>query len=188
MYYKLYKVVKLCSEERARLTHFWMRQERLKRQLDADMSAARAELVALPSDIPLPHEFLSHLNTLIATPFTSLHTAADSQHTAHAAGYPHTYLGDPTCLPQHMFIGQHPKEVLRAERSLWKLRYVMEASNNLLIDVLNAAMPGVLLEVEKCQKLWSDLFLSQLSPPDFLELCHIAAMQQNRCSLFQDPF
>ena len=66
MHYKIYKQLRPCLEERARLTGFWMRQERLKRQLDADMSAARAELAALPSNIPLPHEFLSHLNNLIA--------------------------------------------------------------------------------------------------------------------------
>ena len=54
--------------------------------------------------------------------------------------------------------------------------------------MLNAAMPGVLLEVEKCHELWPDLFLSQLLPPDFLEVCQIAATQQNRYSLFRDPF
>ena len=126
MHYELYKQLRPSPDERARLIRFWMRWERLKRQLDADMSAARAELVALPSDIPLPHEFLSHLNTLIATPFTSLHTAADSQHTAHASGYPHTYPGDPTSLLQLVFMGQHPEEMMRAERSLSGLQYVMK--------------------------------------------------------------
>ena len=125
-HYSLYKKLRPRQEEGARLAAFWTRRERLKRKLDADMSAARAELVALPSDIPLPHEFLSHLNTLIATPFTSLHTAADSQHTAHASGYPHTYPGDPTSLLQLVFMGQHPEEMMRAERSLSGLQYVMK--------------------------------------------------------------
>ena len=287
MQYGLYKQLRLRQEERARLANYWMRQERLKRQLDVGMSAARAELAALPSHIPLPHEFLSHLNALIATPSKCLHTAADSQHTSYASsyasGYMHTCPGAPTPLPQPItsafgpprsstahtahslpdfntgfhrpamhsfspmqpasgwplphtrdpdavwdpmmsgklnppfsqyspfsscallnhhhsdpqpfhvpdavrFMGQHPEDIARAERMLGGLRYVMEAVKDLHVDHLNAEMPGVLLEVEKCHMLRSDLFLSHKVPVDFLEVCQIAATQQNRCSLFQDPF
>ena len=85
-------------------------------------------------------------------------------------------------------MGQHAKDMMRAERVLQGLRYVMEATKDLHVDVLNAEMPGVLLEVEKCHKLWSDLLLTQKMAPDFVEVCQIAAIQQNRCSLFQDPF
>ena len=102
MHYKLYKEVRPCQEQRARLAGFWMRQEQLKRQLDAGMSAARAELAALPTNIPLPHELLSHINSLIATPSTCPHTAADSQHTAytssHASGYMQACTGAQTPL------------------------------------------------------------------------------------------
>ena len=289
MHYGLYKQLRLCQEERARLANYWMRQERLKRQLDVDMNAARAELAALPSHIPLPHELLSHLNALIATPSTCLHTAADSQHnsyaSSYASGYTYASPGAPTPLPQlvasafgprpssstthtshslsdfnagfhrpamhgynpmshcsgsplphtcalegvrhpmlvskqgsfssgtvsqhssctlldhprgdpqpsHIpdavrFMGQHPEDMVRAERSLEGLHYVMEAMKDLHVDHLNSEMPGVLLEVEKCHMLRSDLFLSHKVPVDFLEVCQIAATQQNRCSLFQDPF
>ena len=77
---------------------------------------------------------------------------------------------------------------MRAERSLGGLRYVSQALTDLQVDVHNAKMPGVLLEVGKTQKLWSDLFLSQMMPADFMDVCQIAATQQHRCSLFQDPF
>ena len=288
MHYSLYKKLRPRQEEGARLAAFWTRRERLKRKLDADMSAARAELAALPSHIPLLHELLSHLNALIATPSTCLHTAADSQHISYASyyasGYLHTCSGAPKPSPQLIasafgahpssgaahtehslpdfnvglhgpaihnfrprnlssgsplprtcdsefvqdpllsdmhtsyrsgtvsqypsctlldhrhgdqpshnpeglrFMGQHAKDMMRAERVLQGLRYVMEATKDLHVDVLNAEMPGVLLEVEKCHKLWSDLLLTQKMAPDFVEVCQIAAIQQNRCSLFQDPF
>ena len=85
-------------------------------------------------------------------------------------------------------MGQHPEETARAEGSLGRLSYVMEASKDLYVEVLNAQMPGVLLEVEKCHKLSSDLFLSQRLPTDFMEVCQIAVSQQNRCSLLKNPF
>lgn len=44
-----------------------MRWERRKRQLDRDMHAACMQLDSLPSHIPLPPEFLSHLNALLST-------------------------------------------------------------------------------------------------------------------------
>ena len=193
MHYELYKQLKLCSEERERLVGFWMRRERHKRQLDADMSAARTKLAALPSDIP-PPEFLSHLNTLIVTPSTGLHTG-----TGPTSQYPHfsscTLLHHPYGAPPPLhipaavrFMGQYPKDIVRAEKLLLGLRNVMKAIQDLHVDVLNAEMPGVLLEVEKCHKLWSDLLLTQKMAPDFVEVCQIAAIQQNRCSLFQDPF
>ena len=102
---------------------------------------------------------------------------------------PHHSNPQPSRIPDAVrFMGQYPDDMVRAERSLRGLRCVMEAIKDLQGDLLNARMPGVLLEVEKCHKLWSDLFLSQMMPADFLELCQIAATQQNRCSLFVEPF
>ena len=284
MHFKLYKELMPCQEQRERLASFWMRQERLKRQLDGDMSAARAELAALPSHIPLPPKFLSHLNALIASPsVSSLYTAADSQHASHKcsheSGYMHASPGAPTPLfpqrvtstvssscdrgstalaahsvsaldscmhppspssssavfrgtivsdkqcnsysfgagSQHVypqcsgrallahcnstsapqsyripeavrFMGQYPEDMVRAERSLLGLRYVMEAVKDLEADMSNAEMPGVLMKVESSHKLWSKVFLSQLMPPDMMEVCQIAATWQKRCGLFEAPF
>ena len=86
------------------------------------------------------------------------------------------------------FLGQHPEEVECAERALQELRCIQEVEMDLYAGIQKAAMPGVLLDVVKLQKMYSDYFVSQLMPPDFLELCQIAATQQNRCSLFVEQF
>ena len=86
------------------------------------------------------------------------------------------------------FMGQYPEDMVRAERLLRGLRFIMDVARDFQVDMLNAEMPGVLLGLDKTQRLWADHFMSQMMPPDFLELCQIAAMQQNRHSLFEGPF
>ena len=83
------------------------------------------------------------------------------------------------------FMGQYPEDIVRAERSLLGLRYVMEAVKDLEADIAIRQMPGVLLEVEANHKLSSNLFLSQMMPADMMEVCQIAATQQNRPGLFE---
>jgi hypothetical protein len=85
-------------------------------------------------------------------------------------------------------MGQCSEDMVRAERALRELRGVLEVEKTLQVDLLNAEMPGVLLAAEKTHRMWGEHFLSQLMPPDFMELCQIAATQENRCKLFEDPF
>ena len=85
-------------------------------------------------------------------------------------------------------MGQYPEDMVRAERSLLGLRYVMDAVKDLEADMSNAKMPGVLMKVESNHKLWSRVFLSQMMAPDMMEVCQIAATWQKRCGLFEAPF
>jgi hypothetical protein len=87
---------------------------------------------------------------------------------------------------QVRFLGQFPEDMVRGERALREMRRVMGLVRDVALDMMNAEMPGVLLEVHQQQRVWADHFLSQLVPPDFLELCQIAATQQNRSVLFGD--
>ena len=211
MHYQMYKEVRPCQQGRARLASFWMRQERLKRQLDGDMSAARAELAALPSHIPLPHEFLSHLNALVATPSSTWLHAAGQQCSQHSYSSGAVWQLIPQCnsysevlhlahchsaretsqisIPAAArFLGQCPEDMVRAERALLGLRYVMEAVKDLEADMSNAEMPGVLLEVVKHHRLWTKTFHKKMMLPDMMEVCQLAATQQYRCNLFEAPF
>jgi hypothetical protein len=67
MHMELYKALQPTPEQRARMAEVWAEWETRKRQLDGDMHAARTLLATLPINIPLPLEFLTHLNALVAT-------------------------------------------------------------------------------------------------------------------------
>lgn len=242
MHVQLYKSLKPSTEQRACMAEVWMRWERSRRHLDGEMHAARMLLASLPSHIPLPHEFLSHLNALLATPsscvplskqFPTLlfpstahsmggleacfhrpcsHTGGSSSfhnsfdidynrqsHLApnvtggmqHSPIFPQA-LGRSFLQPAHpsgvRFIGQYPEDMITAERVLQELRCLQNKETDLYTYILNTEMPGFLLGLDQHYKVWADFFVSQMMPPDYIQLCQIAATQQNRCSLFQEPF
>jgi hypothetical protein len=89
--------------------------------------------------------------------------------------------------PRETFMGQFPEEIERAERMLREMRFVQEVGRGLLVDMFNTKTFGVLLDLERCMRLFGDHFVSQSMPPDFLQLCQIAATQQNRFKLFVEP-
>lgn len=263
-----YKKLGPNTQQRQLMAEFWLSNERRKRRLDSHMHAACTLLTALPSNIPLPLDFFSHLNSILSpdrqqamsatsagttTTTTSCttgltHTSLSQQllsafsrnHTAthmfehleetafnRPNSQTHSFSGSllscsmdvesiqhplsfgrqhsslsvsqhscSTAMDGHIssdqpevrFMGQHAEDMVRAEMALRELRVMQDLERDLHVDVLNAEVPGVLLQLEKQLQAWADHFMSQLMPPDFMELCQIAATQQNRFSLFGQPF
>lgn len=75
----------------------------------------------------------------------------------------------------------------RAEQAVQQLHMVQEEERDVLVDVFGAQIPGVLLNSEQSTTIWAEQFMSQVVPPDFMELCQIAASQRNRRNLFETP-
>lgn len=92
-FWSIYKQVRPSVEQQAAMTEIWAQWERRKRLLDEHMHAARALLEALPAHVPLPHEFLAHLNALVATRLLTssapASTVADTQNQAAHQRPPH---------------------------------------------------------------------------------------------------
>jgi hypothetical protein len=243
MHVQLYKSLNLTSEERQRMTELWKKWERQKRQLDVDMDAARTLLAALPSHIPLPREFLAHLNTLLQAPVsaeqeqsqlcarclasTDSHdhaasalrscslpgTSGDSQSSIELSSDTRFPKSSPSIMSSmHFtslstfssapaygfqmpvqkqevgFLGQSAEHVVRAEQALSDLKCIQGKEIDLYTYIVASEMPGIVLGVDKHHRLWADHFMSQKMFPDYIELCQIAATQQNRLILFQKPF
>lgn len=94
-----------------------------------------------------------------------------------------------SALPDRVsFLGQHSEHVTTAERALRELRSIQRKETDVYNYNLTAQMPGAVLGLHQHFRVWSDYFMSQSMPPDFIELCQIAATQQNRFSLFEEPF
>ena len=90
--------------------------------------------------------------------------------------------------PGVRFMGQYAADIEAAGRAPRALQVVQEKECEVFVDMLSSQMPGVLLCGEQSMRLWADHFVSQVVPPDFVELCQIAATQQNRQNLFKRPF
>ena len=84
-------------------------------------------------------------------------------------------------------LGQHAASTEAVGRALHGLQAVQEREVEVFLDMLSSQLPGVLLHGEQLMRLWADHFVSQVVPPDFIELCQIAATQQNRRALFKQP-
>ena len=66
-FWSIYRQVRPSVEQHEVMTEIWGQWKRRKRKLDEDLHEARALLEALPAHVPLPHDFLAHLNALVAT-------------------------------------------------------------------------------------------------------------------------
>lgn len=261
MHVNLYRKVRPSALQRSLMAEFWLAQANRRRSHDEYIHTARSLLAALPSNVPLPLDFFTHLNNLLAsgTPSEGAHSIVISpagpvpgslakqlssvfsrspitsqaaqnlescfqrssnlsmngkssalswnmdndpthhqQHSIDSRQYSVLSLSHnsssvgmsqiPSDQPEVRFMGQHAEDMVRAEMALRELHTVQDAARDLQADVLNADMPGVLLQVDKQTRIWADHFMSQMMPPDFLELCQMAASQQNRFSLFEHPF
>ena len=255
-FWSIYKQVRPSVEQQAAMTEIWTQWERRKRKLDDDMHAARALLEALPAHVPLPREFLAHLNALVATRLLTssapASTVADTQNQAARQRPPHapptppfpefctSSTADKSALIYHLescfcdsssshsnhaqmhssgssgcvtngsvnkapssgglsaglaakhdrmesrvrFLGQCPRAMEAADGALEALQGVQVGDRGLFVDALASQMPGVVLEAEQTMKMWADHFVSKATPPDYMELYQMAAVQQNRCKLF----
>jgi hypothetical protein len=216
--------------QQACLAGLWNKCELRRRQLDNDMHAACAFLSSLPSHVPLPVDFLSHLDALASEALgsenshcilqqmqrCSLRNASmellqrpknvysyetNEPHTSHsrfmhrsdAAGE-----GDARLLGQDSvqfgrnapvrFLGQSAGDQETAHIALQELKNVQHMELDLLATVKASQMPGVLLGTEQCMKFFAGRFMSHAPFVDFMQLCQIAATQQNRRNLFREPF
>ena len=86
------------------------------------------------------------------------------------------------------FLGQFPEDITSAERALQELQAIQRVELELYADMVGVQIPGAYLHNEQCVMLWAGHFMSHAPPPDCMELCQIAATQQNRGNLFQEPF
>ena len=93
-----------------------------------------------------------------------------------------------TLSAQARFLGQLGEDVSTAERALKELRGIQSKETDLFSYNLNMQMRGVVLGPRQQQRVWANYFMTHSMPPDFVELCQIAATQQNRYRLFQEPF
>jgi hypothetical protein len=105
------------------------------------------------------------------------------------------HLGYPAMEPQEgvhqpgvRFLGQCTADMEVAEQAALALKLQQEKECEMVADMLGLQMPGVLLNAGQSMRIWVDHIVKQLAPPDFVELCQVAAMQQNRYKLFREPF
>ena len=83
------------------------------------------------------------------------------------------------------FVGQHAATTEAAVRAMHTLQVMQERECEVFVDMQSSQLPGVLLNGAQLMGLWGDHVVSQVVPPDFMELCQIAATQHNRKTLFK---
>jgi hypothetical protein len=173
MHARLYKEMGLTATQKQRMAEYWIQWERRRRELDAQMAAARAQLGALPASPDLPPAFLKQLAAL-----------ADPCCRIGAPAAPAAVHGVDLSACEPVFVGQQAAAMAGAHgavRALWAAH--LQDRDMYLVN-LDAQMPGVFITPQQGMRMWSEYLMDDVAPADFLSLCQLAATQQFRRALF----